>query len=592
MSSTHDTPTPAERQELAAGYRAEVSEMIRTAVPSAVTIYLVAMALPFSHEAIFHWERWHLVVGHAIGDLVFGLLTIAAVRRIRHPRAAVWLGVAFIAASAAVSGAYNAAFAGRAERFVLRELCELIGAALFIPWGAAPQLVALASVALTLWIASPMMTAGDATSYLGLVLAMGGVLSAGVAAYLDHHRRLIYERGARDREAAAVCTALLHAGRTLAPLDDATRIVDETTRLVVEAVGCDWSAVFQWDGSAGRHALAGAAGLTPPEHARLMAEPPPPDAAAASPEEAAQAALAAAWGVRALLLVALPGADAHAPLLACGWRTATHPLPRRVHRLVQGFAEAGALALDGARIVTDLRRANRLKTEFVSTMSHEMRTPLNVILGCLEMGGDPELPEDERAASLGRAARAAAQLLTLIEDTLDLGRLDAGADVLQLAPVELPVLWAQLRAQCATLPRPADVQLTWCAAVAPGIVFVDARKLGVIVRNLVQNALKFTPAGEVCVDVERADDTLVVRVTDTGIGIPPEQHGSVFELFRQGDGSDVRRYGGPGLGLHVVRRFVDEFGGTIDLQSEPGRGTTFTVRLPVGRQPRARAAAA
>jgi len=291
-------------------------------------------------------------------------------------------------------------------------------------------------------------------------------------------------------------------------------------------------------------------------------------------------------------VAALPGADAHAPLLACGWRATSHPLPRRVHRLVQGFAEAGALALDGARIVTDLRRTNRLKTEFVSTMSHEMRTPLNVILGCLEMGGDPELAEAERTACLGRAARAASQLLTLIEDTLDLGRLEAGADALTLAPIELPALWAQLQAQCATLPRPADVQLTWCGAVAPGVVFTDARKLGVIVRNLVQNALKFTPAGEVCVDLERSQGTLVLRVTDTGIGIAPEQQGSVFELFRQGDGSDVRRYGGPGLGLHVVRRFVDEFGGTIDLQSEPGRGTTFTVRLPVGRQPRARAAAA
>jgi len=583
MASAADTPTPAERQELAAGYRAEVSEMVRAAVPSAVWVYLAAMALPFSHEAIFHPERWHLVLAHAGGDLVFGLLTIAAVRRARHPRAAVWLGVGFIAASAAVSAAYNAGFAGRAERFVLRELCELIGAALFIPWGALPQLVALGAVGLTLWIVSPMLTAGDATSYLGLVLGMGGALSAGVAAYLDHHRRVIYERGARDREAAAVCATLLDAGRALAPLDDATRIVDQTTRLVVEAIGCDWSAVFTWDARADRHALAGAAGLTPPEQARVAAEPPAPDAAAWAPGEAAHAALAAAWGVRALVVAALPGADAHAPLLACGWRTAAHPLPRRVHRLVQGFAEACALALDGARIVTDLRHTNRLKSEFVSTMSHEMRTPLNVILGCLEMGSDPELTQDERTACLARAARAAGQLLTLIEDTLDLGRLDAGRATLEVAPVEMPVLWEQLRAQCATLPRPVDVQLTWCAAVPPGVVFVDARKLGVIVRNLVQNALKFTPAGEVCVDVERAGDTLVVRVTDSGIGIPREQHASVFELFRQGDGSDVRRYGGPGLGLHIVRRFVDEFGGTIDLESEPGRGTTFTVRLPVGR---------
>jgi len=232
-----------------------------------------------------------------------------------------------------------------------------------------------------------------------------------------------------------------------------------------------------------------------------------------------------------------------------------------------------------------------LKSEFVSTMSHEMRTPLNVILGCLEMGGDVDLPEADRQDSLQRAGQASRTLLALIEDTLDLGRLDAGADGLELTPIELPRLCQELRAACAALPRSPEVQLTWSDDVASCVVYTDTRKLGVIVRNLVQNALKFTPQGEVSVDVRRVDDTLVVRVTDTGIGIPLEQHAAVFELFRQGDGSDTRRYEGPGLGLHIVRRFVDEFGGHIAFESTPGQGTSFTVRLPAGVDTRPRGSA-
>lgn len=575
-----DIITPAERDELTAGYRAETTRLLQAALPSAVLVYFASVGFPVLHEAIFHPERRWLVLAHVVADALFGALTIATVRRTSNRSTILWAGIFFLAAAGAVSGAYNAAVGGRGERFVLREILILNGAALFLPWGPGPQLAGLAGVLLTLTIAGPMMASADDTSYLSLILVMGGVISAGVAAYLDRHRRLAYERGARDREAIAVNATLLAAGQTLVPIEAPDRILEETVRAAVGAVGCDWGAVFTWDGEAERHRLAASHGLEPAEQERLHALPPSPTAAADRPGDAAHTALTSSWGASALIVATLSASDTHAPLLACGWRQTAHPLPRRCHRLAQGFADAGALALDGARVVDDLRRTNRLKSEFVSTISHEMRTPLNVILGNIEMGRDPDLPDDERSACLERADAAGRQLLLLIEDALDVGRLGAGTDDPELEAIELPALWGVLRAQCAALPHPPRVRLLWDDAVAPGLVATDPRKLGVIVRNLVQNALKFTVDGEVRVDVQRAGNDMILRVADTGIGIAPEQHATAFELFRQGDGSDARRYGGIGLGLYIVRRFVDQLGGRITLESTPGRGTTFTVQLP------------
>jgi signal transduction histidine kinase len=111
-------------------------------------------------------------------------------------------------------------------------------------------------------------------------------------------------------------------------------------------------------------------------------------------------------------------------------------------------------------------------------------------------------------------------------------------------------------------------------------VDTDPRKLTIIVRNLVGNGLKFTERGHVRVEIACQPAALTLRVSDTGIGISPENREAIFEIFRQADGSDARRYGGVGLGLYIVRRFVEQLGGTIGLESTLGRGTTFTVSLP------------
>ena len=238
------------------------------------------------------------------------------------------------------------------------------------------------------------------------------------------------------------------------------------------------------------------------------------------------------------------------------------------------------------RLVDELERANRTKLEFVSTMSHELRTPLNIIAGYSDMLGDDDFPDRHRA--LAGIRRANAELLELIQATLDLNRLESGRDQPQLAPIPLPELWDELALELDALPRSDGVRLEWRPA-AGVVVLSDRRKLKIIVKNLVGNALKFTPRGRVAIDCRVEDAHCVVAVNDTGIGIAAEHLAAVFEPFRQVDGSDRRHYGGVGLGLHIVRRLCGQLGAHVAVTSQPGRGSTFTVRLPL-TGPTARAA--
>ncbi len=227
-----------------------------------------------------------------------------------------------------------------------------------------------------------------------------------------------------------------------------------------------------------------------------------------------------------------------------------------------------------------LRRANRMKLEFVSTMSHELRTPLAAIMGYVEMGRDARFETADRLAFLHDIDRSARQLLELIEATLDVGRLEAGRDEARLEPISLLAFWDDLRTGCANIPRHDDVELSWGNSVPDRVLVTDRRKLTIVLRNLITNALKFTERGSVRVDAEIDLSSVIFRVRDTGVGIDPDDHDRIFEMYRQADSSDTRRYGGTGLGLHIVRRFLDQLGGTIALESTLGQGSTFTITLP------------
>jgi PAS domain S-box-containing protein len=231
--------------------------------------------------------------------------------------------------------------------------------------------------------------------------------------------------------------------------------------------------------------------------------------------------------------------------------------------------------------------ATHAKSAFLAHMSHEIRTPLNAVIGLSQLLKQRALPEDADCF-VDHIHAAGEQLLALVNDVLDLSRIEAGEMRLEAVVFEpLPLLRTVL-----ALVRPqADAKaLALVADVAPdlpGRLVGDPLRLRQVLLNLLSNAVKFTPSGRVTLRARlqaqiEQQVLLLVEIQDTGIGIAPEQQGHIFEPFVQADSSTTRRFGGTGLGLSIVRRLVDMMQGTLALQSTPGEGSTFTVILPFG----------
>jgi len=266
--------------------------------------------------------------------------------------------------------------------------------------------------------------------------------------------------------------------------------------------------------------------------------------------------------------------------------------PTRKYNVGLGLLLGAGSSVICAAIVDRHRRATwvereralmlaRMKSEFVSMMSHELRTPINVILGYTDMIRTQSPSPEELDEDLRRIEAAGHDLLTLIENTLQIGKLEAGRDEIHLERISLPAFWTELGRSCARLPRRPEVEFVWEGDLPPVSVATEPRRLTLIVRNLVGNALKFTERGSVRASLALQQNALQLRVADTGIGIKAEDRDAIFEMYRQARKGTPHRLGGSGLGLYIVRRFVGQLGGTIQLESEPGRGSTFTVTLPV-----------
>ena len=238
--------------------------------------------------------------------------------------------------------------------------------------------------------------------------------------------------------------------------------------------------------------------------------------------------------------------------------------------------------------------ANRYKSEFLANMSHELRTPLNSILilsDQLRQNAAGNLTE-KQTKHADIVHRAGGDLLQLINDVLDLAKVEAGRMQIKLEPINMQDVLVELDASLRPMAEVKGLLLhTQLDADVPRVVHTDRVRLHQILRNLLSNALKFTEKGEVTLTVssqKHQDDDrewLCFCVQDTGIGIDPAQHELVFQAFQQIDGSTSRRFGGTGLGLAITRQLVLALDGDIGLQSVPGQGSTFTVRLPVQTAP-------
>jgi PAS domain S-box-containing protein len=226
--------------------------------------------------------------------------------------------------------------------------------------------------------------------------------------------------------------------------------------------------------------------------------------------------------------------------------------------------------------------ANTAKSQFLANMSHELRTPLNAIIGYSEMLEEEtaEQGHAEYVPDLQKIRAAGRHLLALINDVLDLSKIEAGKLELFLETFDLRQAVEDVATTVQPLIARNDNRLVVDVADDVGTMHSDLTRFRQILLNLLSNASKFTERGTVTVAIERQGDEVVLRVTDSGIGMTPEQLGRLFEAFAQAEASTSKKYGGTGLGLAITRRFCQLMGGDVTASSDPGRGSTFTVRLP------------
>ncbi len=254
------------------------------------------------------------------------------------------------------------------------------------------------------------------------------------------------------------------------------------------------------------------------------------------------------------------------------------------------FADVASLLLKNARLystltgtVEELRRASRLKDHFLQNVNHELRTPLTAIVGWTDLFAEENLNEKTLKRGLAQVRQSARLLLALIDDLLDLARMDRGSLSLDRKPVQLPDL---IQRSIETVRMMAEGRsVAMILAPLPGQmtpVRADPLRLQQILWNLLANAIKFSRRhGRVVVRLEREPERYLISVEDDGIGIPPGELPHVFERFRQVDGSPTRQHAGMGIGLALARSLVELHGGTIWADSVMGKGSRFTFTLPI-----------
>jgi PAS domain S-box-containing protein len=401
------------------------------------------------------------------------------------------------------------------------------------------------------------------------------------------------------RRAEAWQGLFAEAGAALAASMDIASTLPRVAQRVVDALA-DWCAVDLLDADGLRRAAHACCGETEEARADAFAAAFAVDRRASAPFQAARTAatvlvhdtalaegeLAEALhraGVRSYVSVPLVArAQVVGVLTAASGDGLPRYTPDDAARLEE-LAARVALAVDNARLYAEAIHANAAKGEFLAVMSHELRTPLNAIIGyadLLDAGVAGDLNNAQRE-QLSRIRIGSKHLLRLIEEVLLFSRLEAGREEVHREALDLGGLAREAAALVEPLAREKGLAFHVDVPDQPVPVETDGGKVHQIVLNLLSNAVKFTDAGEVAVSLAARDGHAVLQVRDTGIGIAPENLERIWDAFSQVEQAPTRRVGGTGLGLSVTRNLARLLGGDVVVDSAPGRGSAFTLRLPM-----------
>ena len=273
-------------------------------------------------------------------------------------------------------------------------------------------------------------------------------------------------------------------------------------------------------------------------------------------------------------------------------RTEVRPFTDKQVELVETFADQAVIAIENTRLFDEIQDKSRQlamasenKSQFVSSMSHELRTPLNAIIGLTEMmvKNAARFGTEKAQEPLQRVNRAGTHLLGLINQVLDLSKIEAGKLELNPQSVQLALLIEEVVGTARQLAEQNKNQLVVETAADLGELTVDPMRLRQILLNLLSNACKFTKEGQVTLrarKVANGRNFVELAIADTGIGMTAEQQAKLFEEFSQAERSTAQRFGGTGLGLAITRKLARMMGGDVTVTSEPGKGSVFTARLP------------